>query len=134
MDGQNFQNEQNTANQQNNGGEEAQFSNNYYQDYTANIQPAPVEQSKEKKSSGLAIASLVLGIISIVMGCCGGGFPFSIGGIICGAIANKQEKDGMAKGGLICSIIGLVLSIAITIFIVVIYIMILGETMSYGYY
>lgn len=127
MDGQNFQNEQNTA------VEETQVNNSYYQDYTSNVQPVHVEQPKEKKSSGLAIASLVLGIISIVMGCCGSGFPFSIGGIICGAIANKQEKDGMAKSGLICSIIGLVLSIAMTIFLVVIYVMALGETMSYGY-
>ena len=37
------------------------------------------------------------------------------GGIICAVFANKQGKTGLAKGGLICSIVGIVLGILITV-------------------
>ena len=69
----------------------------------------------------LAIISLVLGILSIVLGCCTGwiGALFGIGGIICAVFANKQGKSGLAKAGLICSIVGIVLGILITVLAVV---------------
>ena len=44
---------------------------------------------------------------------------FGIGGIICAVFANKQGKTGLAKGGLICSIVGIVLGILITVHAVV---------------
>ena len=92
----------------------------------------------------LAIISLVLGILSIVLGCCTGwigalfgigGFElflillFGFGGIICAVFANKQGKTGLAKGGLICSIVGIVLGILITVLAVVFSMAMVG----YGY-
>lgn len=70
---------------------------------------------------GKATASLVLGIISLVCGIFGSflitaliGIGCGIAGIILGSQAKKELPEGYpsgtAKGGLICSIIGLVLS------------------------
>jgi hypothetical protein len=77
-----------------------------------------------KKSNGMATASLILGIISIVTGF------FGWLGIICGLLAiifaivakNKIKADpalasskGAATGGLVTGIIGLLIGIAITV-------------------
>lgn len=64
----------------------------------------------------MGVASLVLGISSIVLGLFLSStfVPTVLGivGIILGAIAKKKNPaDGMAKGGLVCSIIGVVLSL-----------------------
>lgn len=66
-------------------------------------------------TNGLAIGSLVVGIISIVISCCS-----PIVGIICGIVgivlavcANKKGATGMAKAGMICSIVGIVVAIVI---------------------
>ena len=123
MDGQNFENENNvtvdtTATEVSSTAEPAQET-------PANVQPqvavtTPV-QPENKDTNVLAIISLVLGILSIVLGCCTGwiGALFGIGGIICAVFANKQGKTGLAKGGLICSIVGIVLGILITVLAVV---------------
>ena len=136
MDGQNFENENNvtvdtTATEVSSTAEPAQETPaaeqpaNNYQDYTTNVQPqvavtTPV-QPENKDTNVLAIISLVLGILSIVLGCCTGwiGALFGIGGIICAVFANKQGKTGLAKGGMICSIVGIVLGILITVLAVV---------------
>jgi len=58
---------------------------------------------------GLAIASLVLGIISIVLAFIMPlfvGFVCGIVGIVLAVQARKKEKTGMATAGLVCSIIG----------------------------
>lgn len=86
MDGQNFENENNvtvdtTATEVSSAAETVQETPvteqpvNNYQDYTANVQPqaaatAPVQQPENKETNVLAIVSLVLGILSIVLGCC----------------------------------------------------------------
>ena len=116
---------------------------NNYQDYTANVQSqaaaAAVQQEEELKkdnsNNALAIVSLVLGILSIVLGCCTGwvGALFGVGGIICAVFANKQGKTGLAKGGLICSIVGIVLGILITILAVVFSVAMIGSG-AYGTY
>lgn len=64
----------------------------------------------------MGVASLVLGIISIVAACFGLGVPFGailgLIGVILGAVGRKNpEKAGISTGGLVCSIIGLVLSL-----------------------
>ena len=111
---------------------------NNYQDNTSNMQ-APYNNTmpeQPQQTNVLAIISLVCGILSIVCGCCLGwvGILFSIGGIICAVFANKQGKTGLAKAGLICSIVGIVLSIVITILSVVASIALLEGMSSYGYY
>lgn len=145
MDGQNFENENNvtvdtTATEVSSAAEPVQETPaaeqpvNNYQDYTANVQPqaaatAAPAQTESKDTNVLAIVSLVLGILSIVLGCCSGwvGSLFGIGGIICAVFANKQGKTGLAKGGLICSIIGIVLGILITILAVVFSVALVGS-------
>lgn len=65
-------------------------------------------------TNGMAIAGMVLGILSIVTvyPCCG--LPFNILGLIFSAVALSQIKrnphqqgKGMANAGLVCSLIGL---------------------------
>lgn len=80
----------------------------------------PVDRRLEmdRSSSRLATASLVLGIISILGSfCC---LPFVLGALgIIFALLSKRSTDEMpknAKTGLVCSIIGLVISIAFIIF------------------
>lgn len=71
-------------------------------------------QQPPKPTSGLAIASMVLGIVALVLSC------FGWTGVICGVLAvifgglgivsGKGEK-GMAIAGLVCGIIALIPSI-----------------------
>lgn len=71
------------------------MDNQYYED-------APAVESGKK---GLAIASLVLGIIG-VLGCCCFGGVLGIVGLILGIISiTKQGKSGMAIAGIILSAI-----------------------------
>lgn len=75
----------------------------------------------------MGVASLVLGIIALVIslaaGTVGWGWVGSICGIIAvvlGAIARKNpEQKGVATGGLVCGIIALVLGIVVTVACVV---------------
>ena len=63
----------------------------------------------------MAIASLILGIISLILSFFGLGIISvftAIVGIILGVLGRKDpEKKGMATAGLVCSIIALVLGI-----------------------
>lgn len=72
----------------------------------------------------MAVAALVLGIISIVCGVFSAGSLGWLGGvigivgIILGALARKNgpvEKQGMATAGLVCSIIGTILCLLLYI-------------------
>lgn len=76
-------------------------------------------------TSGLAIASLVCGILAILVSCNAVGIVFGIPAVICGHLAMKRLKDplnpqggqGMALAGLICGYIGSVITIIVVIFI-----------------
>lgn len=75
---------------------------------------AVVYDTMPAKNNNVAIAGLILGILSI-LGCW---IPFwnlilSIAGIICSAIglSHKGQTNGMAVGGLITSIVGFLLSL-----------------------
>ena len=71
----------------------------------------------ENKTNGLAIGSLILGIFTLVMACFGWTFAWGtvigvitgIVGIILGVMGKKKSPSGVATGGLVTSIIGLVL-------------------------
>ena len=69
-------------------------------------------RADNKTSSGKAVASLVLGILSLV--CAFFGYSTIIGlimgiiGVALGAKARKESQTGLATGGFVCSILGLV--------------------------
>lgn len=104
MDGQNFNNEQ----------------NDMYQDNT-NVTPV-VEAAPEKKADACAIISLIVGILSILLACC---YPYvgvvlAIVGIVLAVVSKKKNgKSGLATAGLICSIVGVALTIIMIILVVI---------------
>jgi hypothetical protein len=139
MDGQNFNNnEQNPYGQYSAGNNTGNTgTSNFYQDNTRNTEQSVYQnytdksetippyqdsnqsQPQNQENSGLAIVGLVMGIISILFACCyGGGILFGIIGWVCSAMANKQNKTGIGKAGLITSIIGTILSILMLIVII----------------
>jgi len=62
--------------------------------YGGTNQPVPMQTGGDQ---GLAIASLVLGICSLTLVCCGG-FLIGIPAVICGVIAIKKANRGEATG------------------------------------
>lgn len=129
MDGQNFENGTN---------EQQGTPVNNYQDNTANTyNPVPpVDNSQTpKQTNALAIVSLVLGITSIVLGCCTVwvGFICGIAGIVCAILSKKQGKSGIGTAGLVCSIIGIVLSVLMLI-LAALGLAIMGGMSDMGYY
>lgn len=115
MDEQNFQNDQVTQNTQT----EQSGQQNYYQNNTnTQVPPSMVQPEPAKKTDALAIVSLIVGIISILMGCCTAYYAVipSVIGIVCAIISKKNNgKSGMATAGLICSIVGIVIGLIITV-------------------
>ena len=74
----------------------------------------------ENQSKGMAVASLVLGIISVVIAAFFGplawlGIVLGVVGLVLAVLAKKKGKSGMATAGLVLSIIGLALSAIIFI-------------------
>lgn len=64
----------------------------------------------------MGVAALILGIVAIVLGVFGLGFPVGtvvgVLGIILGAVGKKKDpENGLATGGLVCAIIGTALSL-----------------------
>lgn len=89
MDGQNFNNQQPV-----------------YQQST-NVQPTG------GKANGLSIASLVLGIVGIVVGCCSGlfGLILSVVGVVLGVLGYTKNKTKLGLAGLIVCIVACVWSV-----------------------
>jgi hypothetical protein len=84
--------------------------------------PQPVVQvSAAPKTNGLAVASLVMGIISVTCGLCCYGFPFNLLAIIFSLIALSQIKSdpisqqgrGMALAGLVLAILSIIVSVTL---------------------
>lgn len=129
MDGNNFGNENVQNNGQNNQNvtSNSQPNNQYtnYQDNTANnmYYQAPVDNGVENKANGKQIAGLVFGILAICTSCCYGipGIIFGIVGLILSILGNKESKHGVGIAGLVCSIIGLLCGVAMTIYYVAIF-------------
>lgn len=68
----------------------------------------------------MGVASLILGIISVVLALFFSGFGWlasilGLVGVILGAVARKKAKTGVATAGLVLSIIGLVLGLLLYI-------------------
>ncbi|MEE1061454.1 MAG: DUF4190 domain-containing protein [Ruminococcus sp.] len=82
---------------------------------------APYVQG-ESKGNGLGIASLVLGIVSIVTFClCCVSLPLSITGLILGIISKvkKKENNGIAIAGIIVSAVALVAVLGFWLFAII---------------
>ena len=81
-------------------------------------QPTPSQTvvNQPTESAGMAIASMVLGITSLLFSCCYGIFmPAAIVGIILGALSLKRTQvgKGMAIAGIITSAVGLFLALIV---------------------
>ena len=75
------------------------------------------QEPQNNESKGLAIASMVLGIVSLVLSCVWYvSIPAAIVGIILGVMHNKKNgKCGMSTAGIACSIISLVLTVLLLV-------------------
>lgn len=76
-------------------------------------------ESQTNGGAGIGIASMVFGIVSLVLGCC---FPYisipcAVIGVILAAVSLGGHKDGrgMAIAGLVCSIISLIPAVIVII-------------------
>ena len=81
---------------------------------------APQQPLPAKQSSGMGIASLVLGIVSFIICIPYLSLPAGIIGLVLGVLAKKKAAQtggtpGLAKVGFILSIIGSILSLVILI-------------------
>lgn len=93
--------------------QQPQYQQNQYQTQYQNQYQMP-----QKKSNGMAIASMVLGIISLLLFCIPYfAIPASIVGLILGIISIRGKKDGkgMAIAGIILSSIALLIGVLIII-------------------
>lgn len=70
-------------------------------------------------SNGMAIASMVLGIVALVFGCCLWyiSIPCSIVGLILGGVslAQKRGGKGMAIAGIVLSAIGIIVAVIVVV-------------------
>ena len=66
-----------------------------------------------------ALLSQIFGIVSVVVGLCGGGLPFGVAAIILGSLAKKDDpENGQAKLGFILGIVGIIVSVVATAIII----------------
>ncbi|MBO5487308.1 MAG: hypothetical protein J5988_10355 [Eubacterium sp.] len=72
----------------------------------------------------MAIASMVCGILSILLTCvpyvCYASWVLAIVGIILAAVSKKQGKSGMATAGLVCSIVALAIWVLVIVLVVIV--------------
>ena len=71
------------------------------------------------KNSGLATASLTLGILAVILGIVGVGIILGILAVVFGAVSIKDNK-GKALAGIITGIIGIIVPIAVAIVVFVV--------------
>ncbi len=107
------------------------FGNAYSYEAPA-FETAPAQEPK--KLIGLSIASMILGILSIV--CCSAWYIaglFALAGLVLGIISmvKKCSGKGMAIAGIICSVIGLIIAVVMLLIVVVGFI---GSASSSSYY
>lgn len=71
------------------------------------------ELPPQKSGNGLAITSMVLGIISLILCCCGHVITviLAVTGLACGIVALTKRSSGFALAGVITSAIGLIFGI-----------------------
>ena len=100
-----------------------------WQSQTPNVQnqQTGVQQMRTGQDQTLPTVALVLGILSLLLICCYGGFPLGLGAVITGYLGMKNADSdparyggrGLAIGGLVLGIISIVSSIIFIIFAVI---------------
>ena len=77
--------------------------------------PNPVyypQPEPPKEKNGAAVVSLIMGILGLVMSCCGFGRIFGIVALICGIVSKSKSSTGkmpgMAIAGLIMGIVSII--------------------------
>ncbi|HCB94992.1 MAG: DUF4190 domain-containing protein [Ruminococcus bromii] len=105
------QSQQNQYGQNNYYSQQAGYQSQYNQPVGNAYQQQQYASYEQPSGKGFAIASLVLGIVSVCT-CCGGLLP-SVLGLIFGIISKSKqsENNGMAIAGIILSSIGIVISL-----------------------
>ena len=75
----------------------------------ATVEPSVEAPAEKNKLWG--ILSLVCGIVSILVACCGASIPFGVAAIVFNVIDKKKNEASstLSKIGMICGIIGLVI-------------------------
>src|SRR4051812_7524572 len=78
----------------------------------ATTSPGTLYQDSPPRGGGVAVVSLILGIISLIAWLFPLlGVPVAAGGLICGILGRRSTRRGMAVAGLVMSVIGLVLGV-----------------------
>lgn len=90
------------------------------QPVNSNVGNAGYRAPQGTSPGGKAVASLVLGIVSCVVGIWMWyiSIPCAIIGIVLGALARKENQTGVATAGFVISIIGLALAIVMFVCVV----------------
>lgn len=87
--------------------------------YQQPVYQQPGMPQEPKKPVGLAVASMVLGIVALVLSCCVPYLPIVLAllAVVLGAVslAKKMGGTGMAVAGLVCGIIGLVPAVIVIV-------------------
>ncbi len=92
--------------------------NNNQSNYSYGGGQYPQYEEQPSGNRGMAIASLVVGILSILCCCCAYlSVILGIVGIVLAVLSRPKDGkfEGVAMGGLICSIVGLVLGVILII-------------------
>lgn len=95
--------------------------NNYYIDNTQTAQATPYyTEPAQPPKKGMAITSMVIGILSMTL-CCVGGSVLGLIGFILGivALAKKKGGTGMSIAGIATSVIGMLIGVYALIYIFV---------------
>jgi hypothetical protein len=85
--------------------------------------PGPIRVLPTSRTNPLATTGMIMGILSLTLGCCCYGVPFNVLGIVFSLIALAQIKQdpqqqgrGLAIAGLVLSILSLVLALLLVVF------------------
>ena len=80
--------------------------------HESTVQPAVTAEPAVQPAKGLAVASFLCGLASVV--CCA--IAAAVVGLILGGVAKKKGNTSpMRKAGVVCSIVGIVLSVVLTV-------------------
>ncbi|HUT93143.1 MAG TPA: hypothetical protein VMY37_27005 [Thermoguttaceae bacterium] len=91
--------------------------------YPSPTQPPEYEyQPAARGTDGKALASLILGISSMIVWCCPLiGLPVAGTGLILGIVALKGPSRGMAIAGVVLSVLGLLLALAMLVLNIILF-------------